>query len=236
MDTVLLSKLYLLLDEIEAEMRSYETTNIELYSSLLEGRGNLLSKEFSLLLSLFPSISPEELDRMLVLIKLLTDRYNQNKIDIVGTLPIPISNVRRTVGVVRQLLNESKSHILLTGYAISEYFNDIFELVLAKSSQGIKVDLFVDNNQRVAGFLRQLEEKNHSINIYTYQGKDTYSSLHAKVLIVDYQKAFVSSSNLSYNGIMNNLELGTLITGKKVITLKQIFDELLIEGYFKVDK
>jgi phosphatidylserine/phosphatidylglycerophosphate/cardiolipin synthase-like enzyme len=232
MDNVLLSKFYLILNEVEAELKSYEMTDMELYSSIIEGRKNSMSKDFPLLLSLFPSLSKEELGNLLVLIKLLTTKYSQDKVDIVGTLPIAVPNVRKTVGVVRQLLTEAKSHILITGYAISEYFTDIFDLVLAKNSNGVQVDLYVDDNQRVSQFLNQIKNKDHLLNIYTYQGKD-FSSLHAKVLTVDYQKAFVSSANLSYNGIVNNLELGTLISGKKVTALTQIFEDLKNQGYFK---
>lgn len=232
MDNVLLSKFYLLLNEIEAEFKSYETTDIELYSSIIEGRKNSMSKDFPLLLTLFPSLSKEELSNLLVFIKLLSAKYSQDKVDIVGTLPISVTNVRKTVGVVRQLLNEARSHILITGYAISEYFADIFELVLVKNKNGVQVDLYVDDNQMVTQFIDQIKDKDHQLNIYTYQGKD-FSSLHAKVIIVDYQKAFVSSANLSYNGIVNNLELGTLISGKKVTALTQIFEELNSQGYFK---
>lgn len=232
MDNVLLSKFYLLLNEIEAELKSYETTDMELYSSIIEGRKNSMSKDFPLLLTLFPSLSKEELSNLLVFIKLLSSKYSQDKVDIVGTLPISVTNVRKTVGVVRQLLNEARSHILITGYAISEYFADIFELVLMKNKNGVQVDLYVDDNQMVTQFLDQIKDKDHLLKIYTYQGKD-FSSLHAKVIIVDYQKAFVSSANLSYNGIVNNLELGTLISGKKVTALTQIFEELNSQGYFK---
>ncbi|MEH7309269.1 phospholipase D-like domain-containing protein [Neobacillus drentensis] len=232
MDNVLLSKFYLLLNEIEAELKSYEMTDMELYSSIIEGRKNSMSKDFPLLLTLFPSLSKEELGNLLVLIKLLNTKYRQDKVDIVGTLPITVPSIRKTVGVVRQLLNEAKSHILITGYAITEYFTDIFDLVLAKNSNGVQVDLYVDDNQRVTQFLNQIKNKDHQLNIYTYQGKD-FSALHAKVLTIDYQKAFVSSANLSYNGIVNNLELGTLITGKKVTALTQIFEELNTQGYFR---
>lgn len=232
MDNVLLSKFYLLLNEIEAELKSYEMTEMELYSSILEGRKNSMSKDFPLLLTLFPSLSKDELANLLVFIKLLNTKYSQEKVDLVGTLPISLSNIRRTVGVVRQLLNEAQSHILITGYAISEYFNDIFNLVISQNNKGLKVDLYVDDNKHVSQFLNQIKDKAHSINIYTYQGNE-YSSLHAKVIVVDYQKAFVSSANLSYNGIVNNLELGTLITGKKASALSQIFDELYSKGYFK---
>jgi phosphatidylserine/phosphatidylglycerophosphate/cardiolipin synthase-like enzyme len=233
MDNLLLSKLYLLLDDIESELKSYETTSLELYNSIIDGRQKGLSKEFPLLFNLFPSLSKEEVSNLLIFLKLFSSKYNQENVDIVGTLPIPMNNVRKTIGVVRQLLNEANSHILITGYAISDYFNDIFEIVLAKNKRGLKVDLYVDDNQRIVDFLNQFEDKEHQINIFKYQGKESFSSLHAKVLIVDYQKAFVSSSNLSYNGIVNNLELGTLITGKKVKALNQIFEELLLQGYFQ---
>jgi hypothetical protein len=233
MDNALLSRLYLLLNEVQSELRSYELVDLNLYHQIIEGRKNNISNDFQILNTLFPSLTKEELANLLLFFKMLTTQYNQDKVDLVGTLPIPSPNVRKTVGVVRQLVNEANNHILLTGYAISEFFNDIFELVLMKNTQGVQVDLYVDDNQQVASFLNQFKPNEHQVRIYRYQGKETFSSLHAKVMVVDYQKAFVSSANLSYNGIVNNLELGTLIEGKKVTVINQIFNELLSKGYFK---
>jgi phosphatidylserine/phosphatidylglycerophosphate/cardiolipin synthase-like enzyme len=55
----------------------------------------------------------------------------------------------------------------------------------------------------------------------------------SKSNLVYNQKAFVSSANLSYNGIVNNLEIGSLITGKKVTALNQIFNEMYSQGTLK---
>lgn len=49
----------------------------------------------------------------------------------------------------------------------------------------------------------------------------------------DNQKVFVSSSNLSYNGIVNNIEIGTLIEGrKKVDSIDDLFKKLKLKDMF----
>ena len=67
---------------------------------------------------------------------------------------------------------------------------------------------------------------------YKYQKNESLSSLHAKVIVVDNQKAFVSSSNLSYNGMVNNVEIGTIIRGAKVREIDNLFKQLIDNRYF----
>lgn len=59
------------------------------------------------------------------------------------------------------------------------------------------------------------------------------ASLHAKTIIVDEEKIFISSANLSYHGLSSNIEIGTLITSKsKAKQLLSIFSELKRQKVF----
>jgi phosphatidylserine/phosphatidylglycerophosphate/cardiolipin synthase-like enzyme len=59
--------------------------------------------------------------------------------------------------------------------------------------------------------------KSRYLNIYDYNKntKDKMAALHAKVIVIDSYKTFISSSNLSYHGIEGNIEMGTVIESFK---------------------
>lgn len=57
--------------------------------------------------------------------------------------------------------------------------------------------------------------------------------MHAKIAVFDNKHALISSSNLSYNGIINNIEIGNLLHGEKVGELETLFEEMLERRLFK---
>ena len=71
--------------------------------------------------------------------------------------------------------------------------------------------------------------------LYEYIGaKNETQSLHAKVLSIDNSKSIITSSNLSYNGMEGNLELGIIIKSKdKAKDIRSIFDSLIKKRYFE---
>lgn len=124
---------------------------------------------------------------------------------------------------------------MITGYSISEYSREIFESILRKSQRGIHVEIYINDDQNVSESLERFNcRPGKYLKIYRYMKKDEkeFSALHAKVIVVDKRRAFISSSNLSYNGIINNIELGTLIKTKKAASIHKIFEVLTETGYF----
>src|SRR5690554_4301692 len=69
---------------------------------------------------LFPNLSFDEVGKLLLLLKLVSDRSKENlhRVEIVSSgianMNLP---VRETVGVIRQLLFEASHYIFMTGYA-----------------------------------------------------------------------------------------------------------------------
>lgn len=71
--------------------------------------------------------------------------------------------------------------------------------------------------------------------VYEYIGaKNETQSLHAKVLTVDNEKSIITSSNLSYNGMDGNLELGVILNSKeKAKEIRLIFNTMIEKNILK---
>lgn len=59
---------------------------------------------------------------------------------------------------------------------------------------------------------------------------DILSSTHAKLLIADYNMAYVGSAELRRNSLIANFEVGCLISGPAVIGICEVFDSMFTQG------
>lgn len=223
------------MNEIQDELNKYNHLNVEEYKQLIERKDfefNFNVKQLNLGVK---HLNKEQLSELLLLFKIYEQQQSQDSVELVATLPVNVNNrLRKTLGVVRQIIIEAQKELLITGYAVSEYFDEIFDLIITKSLEGVNVSFFIDDNPKVIAYMKSVMERSDLSNVilYKYKGAGQFSSLHAKVITADKKKAFVSSSNLSYNGIVNNLEIGTLFTGKKVDEINNLFEQLINEDCF----
>ncbi len=56
------------------------------------------------------------------------------------------------------------------------------------------------------------------------------SSTHAKLLIADYNLAYVGSAEMRRNSLIANFEVGCLISGSEVIGICEVFDSMFSQG------
>ncbi|WP_342503472.1 phospholipase D-like domain-containing protein [Lysinibacillus sp. FSL L8-0126] len=140
--------------------------------------------------------------------------------------------LRKTVGVIRENILASRQSILITGYAISEFAKELIDLLILKSTQGVRVTFLIDKDVEESMFKAAIKLPN--FKVYRFNPSDSYTHLHAKVMIFDKTRAFVSSSNLSYNGIINNIEIGILTNDKNVIKLNDVLGKLVSSSYFEI--
>lgn len=130
---------------------------------------------------------------------------------------------RKIKDVTYSLVSEAEQNIIITGYAISDYFSEMLDVIIRKSQQGIYVTLYVNDLEKQKSVLeRLLSYRSKFLKIYEYQKDedDKMAALHAKILVVDKEKSLISSANLSYHGMQGNIEMGILI--KSVDKAKQI--------------
>jgi phosphatidylserine/phosphatidylglycerophosphate/cardiolipin synthase-like enzyme len=98
------------------------------------------------------------------------------------------------------MIISAKKNIILTGYSISDHFDDLLDLINLKSKQGVIVEIFLNNYNEMKHIFKDINISNRSFfKVYSYSGidGDQMASLHAKTMIVDDNKVFISSANLS---------------------------------------
>lgn len=187
----------------------------ELYE-ILSGSQQESLRIYEVLLKYFPNLCEEEVTLLINLLNGMREK----------------AELRKTVGVIRENILASRQSILITGYAISEFAKELIDLLILKSTQGIRVTFLIDKD--VEEFMFKAAIKLPNFKVYRFNTSESYTHLHVKVMIFDKTRAFVSSSNLSYNGIINNIEIGILTNDKNVIKLNAVLEELVSSSYFKI--
>ncbi|OOP72850.1 phospholipase D-like domain-containing protein [Clostridium beijerinckii] len=186
----------------------------------------------------FPNLSVEEANRLLQVAIGLYNYKNTEKVEIVITAPNSFKlNARKTSAIIKELIFSAEKSITLTGYSISDYAIELFDEIVNKSRQGIYVNFYLNDFENKKEHLdKLLLYKSRYLNIYDYNKntKDKMAALHAKVVVIDSYKTFISSSNLSYHGIEGNIEMGTVIESfKKAELVEEMLKELKRQKVFE---
>jgi len=184
----------------------------------------------------FPSLTEEEIYNVIQMAVSLYNYKVQENVELVITAPNSFKlKALKTSIVVHELISNAQNSITLTGYSISDYFAELLEELLDKSRKGVYVNLYVND---FAGKQEQLDKlevyKGRFLNIYDYNKRaDKMAALHAKIIVVDGHKTFISSSNLSYHGLEGNIEMGVLMNStKKACNVEELFKQLRTQKVF----
>jgi len=184
-----------------------------------------------------PELTDTDAAKICQLVKALTTNRIEENVEIVSTLPVSFKvKTRKTRPVLDELIKSATKSILLTGYSISDHFEETLKLINEKSKQGIVVEMYVNKYDTIRPILINIRHTNRSFfKIYEYTGKvdDKMAALHAKTIIVDNKKMLISSANLSYHGLEGNIEIGVLISSeKKALQVYEIFNDLKRQKIF----
>lgn len=185
----------------------------------------------------FPALTDEEtFDLIQMAISLYNYRVTE-KVELVITAPNSFKlKALKTSVVIKELINGAQKSITLTGYSISDYFCDLLDVLVEKSRKGIYINLYVNDFNSKKEQLDKLEiYKGRYMSIYDYnKGDDKMAALHAKIVVVDGRKTFISSSNLSYHGLEGNVEMGVVIDSvRKASNVEELFKQLRTQKVFK---
>jgi phosphatidylserine/phosphatidylglycerophosphate/cardiolipin synthase-like enzyme len=192
---------------------------------------------FQELNSLFPNSSPEEKMNFLYLMTKAYNRSNIEKMQLIWSGP-SISGLpgRDTEIVFEDYISSAQESIILSIYSLSEYASSLINLLEKKIKQGIYVEIYVNEYASKKDLLDQIINLDSGrAFVYEYIGAENETqSLHAKVLTIDNKKSIITSSNLSYNGMDGNLELGVILNSKeKAREIRLIFNTLIERYYFR---
>lgn len=186
---------------------------------------------------LFPDVSEEDKYKFLSLLITSYFREQKDKMKLIWSGP-SVAGLpgRDTELVFEELIDGAQHSIIISIYALSEYAVKLIKLLKKKAKQGIYIEIYVnDFNSKKELLIDLLSLNSSQIFMYEYIGaKNNTQALHAKILTIDDTKSIVTSSNLSYNGMEGNLELGVILESKeKAKEIRAIFSALIEKKYFK---
>ena len=168
--------------------------------------------------------SREELSGMLNGAAFMNASFNENnKIDLVWTGPgTDFVPTRKTEQVMREMVRSAESKIFISSFVAKD-----IELILSgidsSIERGVKVSLLIEGGPDGEGineeFISMVKENHEEIVLYYWKEKkgDFYGGkVHSKIILVDEEKCFISSANLTGYALEKNIEAGVLIEGGKV--------------------
>ncbi len=165
--------------------------------------------------------------------------YKQGeKSELVITAPNSFKvKARKTKVVVEEMISSAKKSITLTGYSISDYFAEMLDVIIRKSTQGVYVTLYINDIEKQKEQIdRVIFYAGKFIKIYNYnkQNDDNMAALHAKLIVIDGKETLISSANLSYHGMQGNIEMGILIESvKKAKEVEELLKSLRMLKVFE---
>lgn len=160
----------------------------------------------------------------------------EKKPELIVTAPTSFSiKEKSTRNKVIEMISGATEQIIITGYSLSDYFEDVVDILIEKSKKGVLVKFFANNLDGQDMFEKLSLYKGKFLQIYNYdKSDDKMAALHAKVICVDNRKTLITSANLSYHGQQGNIELGTYIESKDIAKqVNELFTELIFMKVFK---
>lgn len=172
------------------------------------------------------------------IVELVLKSYLENrkeKIELIATAPPSfLLKTKRINNTVNEIVDNAKKSLLITGYSISEFVEDIIDTIIEKSQRGLFVKIFINDLSKQKSIDKLLRYQGKFLQLYNYANNDDkMAALHAKIILADGERAIISSANLSYHGMSGNIEMGTLINSVKLgKQIEEFFKSLVFQKVF----
>ena len=199
----------------------------------LIGTDNALAKDS--IKKRYPALNDKQAGEICAMIMASHTGDNDDTVLLAVTAPPSFSiRAKSTKNTVESMIKGAKKSILITGYSLSDYFNDLVDAIIQKSQSGVFVEFFINNIDAQKNVEKLNRYKGRFLRIYNYTpGSDSMSALHAKVISVDGKETLITSANLSYHGQEGNVELGTLVESEHFAKqTKEVFTQLVFKKVF----
>ncbi len=141
-------------------------------------------------------------------------------------------NLRMIAPVVRELLDSAEREIQIATYVISAGGMTLIKKLRDALNRGVSVKFIINSlnpdiiPHGVRKELMTLQEEYPHFTLIEFEKKYPGEMLHAKVIVVDREKAIIGSMNLTRSGLNLNHEVAVLVEGKGVEELAYILDTI----------
>lgn len=137
---------------------------------------------------------------------------------------------------IEELVSTAQHEIMIGAYSIGPGAIDFLDVLEIPLDRGVEIRMIVnrfeDHPLPVKERLLALMRSHLNLSVHDFSPDDG-SDLHAKLVIVDRDKAVIGSSNLSKRGFVTNHELAVRLENPNVSMLAQAFDTLVSSGMTK---
>jgi hypothetical protein len=150
--------------------------------------------------------------------------------EFVATVPEAlVSNARPTNIVVAELIAKARQEIVAVGYEISD---GSVITALQVASRRISDLILLCDRARGSGtdILETWPQGCPSPRIYRDRERPNaakYASMHSKCIIVDGEEMLITSANMTYHGLMGNIEFGVHLKGNPAKIAREVFREII---------
>ena len=204
------------------------------------GRGDFDKSSFPKSTALISQTFSDKLNdaEIFSIVELVLKSYLENrkeKIELITTAPPSfLLKTKRINNAVNEIVENAKKSLLITGYSISEFVEDIIDTIIEKSQRGLFVKIFINDLSKQKSIDKLLRYQGKFLQLYNYANNDDkMAALHAKIILADGEMAIISSANLSYHGMSGNIEMGTLISSVKLgKQIEEFFKSLVFQKVF----
>jgi cardiolipin synthase len=138
--------------------------------------------------------------------------------------------IRSLYSVIEEMISSAKDEILIVTYTASGELEDLFGLLKEAALRGIKIRVLInrleDQDYSLRKILNELSRVSKRVEIYSFRDKSG-RNLHMKVFVVDRWRAVLGSANLTWKGLVDNLELGVYLEGGLAERISDLVGELI---------
>lgn len=141
---------------------------------------------------------------------------------------------RDTAVVVQSLFNEAQESILIAGFRFDHGESLLAALHRAMKDRGVSCRLYGDAKEADEFIRRNWHFGLPHPEVLSFVAETgVYASLHAKCVVADHQRVFVTSANFTDRGHQRNIEVGVLIEDRALAeALEQQFSAAEQTGAF----
>jgi phosphatidylserine/phosphatidylglycerophosphate/cardiolipin synthase-like enzyme len=135
---------------------------------------------------------------------------------LVWTAPGAPAAARTTSSVARELIQGARLRVVVVGYSLTKAAAPFVEVLAAAVRRGVSCAIVADRMEEKLATLADMWPNDLGLPpLWSRPAdpKDEQSALHAKFLVADGRRLFLTSANLTYHGFHANMEVGVLLEG-----------------------
>lgn len=153
-----------------------------------------------------------------------------------GAHDSPQAPGRPTATVIAEILRGASRRVLLMGYSVvpGPGSAEVVSLLADAVQRGVRVTLALDRTA-VAPVMSLWPAGRPLPDMHVWEGPPEFQggSLHAKLIAADGRDILVTSANLTFSGLLRNLEIGVRIRGEFTEEVERLVGFLQQRGYLK---